>query len=109
MRPWGRCARRVGTRLQNRHFSAAFAGFGGGIRWLYRDNEAERVCFGGKRGKTGGKMRPIIRYRALRSALGVNWMRPPDSPRLAAQTAPDYKINAEALGMKLRINQRYPN
>jgi hypothetical protein len=76
-------------RPKNRRFPAAFAGFGGGIRWFYRDNEAERVCFGRKRGETGGKMQPLIRYRALRSALdvkrsalGVNWTHPPDSPHL---------------------------
>jgi hypothetical protein len=43
------------------HFSAAFAGFGGGIRWFYRDNEAERAHFDRKWGKTGGKIRPLIR------------------------------------------------
>jgi hypothetical protein len=69
------------------HFSAAFAGFGGGIWWVYRDNEVERVCFDRKRGETGGKMRPIIRYWASgsaldvkRSVLGVNWTHPPDCP-----------------------------
>jgi H2-forming N5,N10-methylenetetrahydromethanopterin dehydrogenase-like enzyme len=67
-------------RAQIRRFSAAFAGFGGGIGRVYRDNEAERVCL-------AGEMRPIIRHRALRSALdvkrsalGVNWAHPPDCP-----------------------------
>jgi hypothetical protein len=35
---------------QNWRFSAAFAGFCDGIRWFYRDNEAERVYFDRKRG-----------------------------------------------------------
>jgi hypothetical protein len=51
------------------HFSAAFACFSDGIGRVYRDNEAEWAHFDRKRGKTGGKTRPLIRYRASGSAL----------------------------------------
>jgi hypothetical protein len=66
----------VGTRPQNQRFSAAFAGFCGGIRWGLLGNRGGAAAFWWIRDEKRDKMRPLIRRWVLRSALGVHWMRP---------------------------------